>query len=139
MSAVMASRITLAIAPHTPPPRAQAANDCEQNHDRDRAQYRGDRQPDDLIAEPRSEGLRRESVVVLPNISLVQGERKLEDGRDEKKGNEVQKRLEILAGGQALRPLTDAGRKTALQQPEHNRGAHQEVPKLQPVSTLKIG
>ena len=86
----------LASAPHTHQFLPEAAHDREQDHEGDRAEDEADGEADQLIAKPRSESLRGESVLMLAEVSLVHAHGKLQQERDEQEGHEVEKRLEMI-------------------------------------------
>ena len=102
------------------------------------AQDQAHGEPHHLITEPSGEVLRGERVLMLADVAFVDRPGKLQKEHDEIKREEVEQRLEILAWGDALGPIANAGGEARFQEKQQDGRENQEVPELEPVSAFEV-
>ena len=76
---------------------------------------------------------------MFANIAFIDGERKLDEGRDDQEFDPDDEGLQRTEAGEAHGEIAHAGRPAEMQQQPVGEQGHQEIPEDEPVATFEVG
>src|SRR6185369_9166783 len=121
-----------------PPGARHTTNDSEEQHEQDSAENSVDEYILELIEHPWAEGLGGETVLVLAEITFVNGDGKTEYAGDGEILHPIEKCLKRPEARNAFGKVAHFRRPSEIQDDERNYDTVKKVPEYEPVTTFEI-